>query len=339
MKAKALALFSGGLDSTLAAKIVKDQGLEVEAVHFVNAFLSGYKPRQEDLGLGLQRRQTKKLGIKLNIVDISCAHLELVLNPRYGYGENMNPCIDCRIFMLKEAKAYMQSQGFSFIISGEVLGQRPMSQRKDTLNLIERQAQVKGLLLRPLSAKILAPSLAEEKGWVDRDKLFDFSGRSRKGQLALAEKLGIREFLTPAGGCLLTETEFCRKLKDLLSCSKVNLDEVHLLKLGRHFRPKDSNKIIVGRDEEENNRLEDLAKEKDLLLTVRDFSGPLTVIRRNGCDLSESLIETAARLTARYGKGKEQEKLWVNYWPKNSEKKKSILVSPAGEDLVERARI
>lgn len=255
----------------------------------------------------------------------------------------MNPCIDCRILMLKKAKAYMQSHRFHFLISGEVLGQRPMSQRKDTLNIIERDADVKGLILRPLSAKKLAPTLAEVKGWVDRDKLFDFSGRSRKPQLALSKKLGIKEYLTPAGGCLLTEVEFARKFRDLLASGKVDLDGVRLLKAGRHFRLKSLARIIVGRNEEENKYLLDLACDADILLKMRDFTGPLTLVRPvrvEACEEIASLIETAARLTARYSKGKDQESVWVDYWPKDSEGgKKAVLVSPAGEELVEKLRI
>ncbi len=371
---KALALFSGGLDSTLSAKIILDQGAEVEAIYFANAFLPAqHKHRQASLDRkSYLTGQACQLGIKLHILDISRPHLEIVRNPRYGYGENMNPCIDCRILMLKEAKAYMQSHRFHFLISGEVLGQRPMSQRRDTLNIIDRDADVKGLILRPLSAKKLAPTLAEEKGWVDRNKLFDFSGRTRRPQLALAKKLGIKEYLTPAGGCLLTEAEFTRKFKDLMSSGKVGLEDVHLLKIGRHFRTNSFAKIIVGRDEEENRRLVDLAKNEDILFKLRDFTGPLTLARpirnvnriglgisngarpirdfdSNGADTDGSknltneeiteLIETAAKLTARYSKGKDKELIWVDCWSGGLGKKKFIQVAPAGEDLIEKMRI
>ena len=351
MKIKALTLFSGGLDSTLCAKIVLDQGVQVEAAHFVNAFLS-------NLEVSLQKRQApleikdfltgqaSQMGIKLHILDISRPHLEMVQNPRYGYGENMNPCIDCRILMLKEAKAYMQSQGFHFLISGEVLGQRPMSQRRDALNVIDRDADVKGLVLRPLSAKLFSPTLAEVKGWVDRDKLFDFSGRSRKPQLALAKELGIEEYLTPAGGCLLTEVEFARKFRDLISSGKVDLEDVRLLKIGRHFRTDSCAKIVVGRHEEENKHLAALAQDRDIFFKMRDFVGPLTLVRpvriesKNlSSEENAELIEKAARLTARYSKGKDREGAWVDYWSKGPGKRESILVSPAQNDLIERMRI
>ncbi len=341
MKVKALALFSGGLDSVLSAKLVMELGIETEAVYFVNAFLP--TPRKAgQAGLpGLsdcphQIRAAAQLGLKLHILDISQTHLELVQKPRYGYGGNMNPCIDCRILMLKEAKAYMRSHNFSFLISGEVLGQRPMSQRKDSLNIVDRDAHVKGLVLRPLSAKKLAPTLAEEKGWVDRDKLFDFSGRSRKPQLALAKKLGVREYLTPAGGCLLTEAGFAGRFRDLLACGKFGLGDVQLLKVGRHFRYRSNARIIVGRDQQENGRLMDSACDKDILFKLRDFSGPLTLARG---EKTAGLIETAAKLTARYSKGKEEENVRVDYWRGSSEEKKSILVTPAGEESIEKMRI
>ncbi len=344
---KALALFSGGLDSVLSAKLILELGIETEAVYFLNAFLSGPPDCPQQI------RAAAQLGLKLHILDISQAHLELVQKPRYGYGENMNPCIDCRILMLKEAKAYMRSHNFSFLISGEVLGQRPMSQRKDTLNVIDRDADVKGLVLRPLSAKKLAPTFAEEKGWVDRDKLFDFSGRSRKPQLALAKKLGLKEYLTPAGGCLLTEAGFVRRFRDLLApfqmqeeddrvfgtgqaCGKVSLGDVQLLKVGRHSRYRSKARIVVGRDQQENGRLIDLACDEDILFKLHDFSGPLTLVRG---EETVDLIETAAKLTARYSKGKEEEKVRLDYWRGSSEEKKSILVTPAGEKLIEKMRI
>lgn len=359
---KALALCSGGLDSLLAAKIILNQGVQVEAVYFVNAFMPGYNSqRQEGLPL-LQKRSallpknrlsqptpqpiskaynsTRRIGIQLHILDISQPHLALVQSPRYGYGKNMNPCIDCRIFMLKQAKAYMQRQDFSFLVSGEVLGQRPMSQRRDSLNIVDREAQAKGLILRPLSAKLLRPTLAEEKGWVNREKLLAFSGRSRKPQLALAEKLGIKEYLTPAGGCLLTEEGFVRKFRDLIAAGEFNLDDVYLLKLGRHFRYKSRAKIIMGRNEEENTALLDLTRDDDVILKIRDFAGPLTIIRPADTFLPNGLIESAAKLTARYSKGRDSKKrIWVDYWSKNLGQKKSILTTPAEEELVAQMRI
>lgn len=341
MKIKALALCSGGLDSTLAARIIAEQGIAVEGLFCANAFLPAHHLAP--------RRETSQLGIKLHILDISQPHLELVRRPRYGYGEQMNPCLDCRILMLKQARAYMESQGFSFLVSGEVLGQRPMSQRKDALNIVERDARVRGLLLRPLSAKKLTPTLAEKQGWIDRDKLFDFSGRSRKPQLALARKLGIKEYATPAGGCLLTDAEFARRFRDLLQSGHFDLSDVQLLKIGRHFRYADCGKIIVGRNEQENGHLAGLAKDTDILLQMRDFNGPLTLLQPDQMEslqagaapreCPKSFLETAAQLTARYSKAREKEKVWVDYWPERQGKKQSILIAPAGEDFITQIRI
>jgi tRNA-specific 2-thiouridylase len=359
MKVKALALFSGGLDSVLAVKLILSQGIAVEGIFFVNAFLPAPRntrqaaglPASDNAGQALQKRIAEQLGVKLHILDISRPHLTLVQQPRYGYGKNINPCIDCRILMLKQAKAYMQAHGFSFLISGEVLGQRPMSQRRDTLNIVERDAQAKGLLLRPLSAKLLKPTVAEVKGWVDREGLMDFSGRSRKSQLALAKELGVREYSTPAGGCLLTQEEFARKFRDLNTSGKVGMEDVQLLKLGRHFRCKDlsapgsaaqadSVKIIVARDEQENKELAALADNGSIFLRMRDFAGPLTVIRTTGgLVFANGLIEAAARLTVRYSKGRAQQAAWVDYWRRGACRKESILATPAEEDLIEKMRV
>ena len=275
----------------------------------------------------------------MHTLDVCRPHLKLIQKPRYGYGRNMNPCIDCRILMLQEAKSFMQTHGFSFLVSGEVLGQRPMSQRKGNLDIIDRDAQVKGLILRPLSAKLLEPTLAEEKGWVNRDKLFAFSGRSRKPQLALAKELGIKDYLAPAGGCLLAEAAFARKLQDLTMSGKFELDDVRLLRIGRHFRYSSLTKIIVGRNEQENNSLMSLAGDKDIIMKLRDFAGPVTVLRHIGSTFANGAIGIAARLTTRYSKGKEQKSVCVEYWRKSSGNKKSIAAVSAAEELIEQMRI
>ncbi len=330
---KALALFSGGLDSALAAKLMLRLGIETEAAYFVNAFLPGNSNHQA------QRCLAAELGLKLYILDISQLHLDLVQAPRYGYGENMNPSIDCRILMLQQAKAYMQKHGFSFLVSGEVLGQRPMSQRKDSFNIIDRDAQVKGLILRPLSAKRLPPTLAEEKGWVDRDRLLDFSGRSRKAQLALAKQWDVKGYLTPAGGCLLTEQEFSHRFRDLFEHGQCCLEDVQLLKLGRHFRYNRQARIIVGRNHQENERLAALASDGDILCKLHDCTGPLTLIRVAGSVSGSGLTEAAARLTARYSKARSEVALRVEWRRKGAPENKFIMVTPAEEALVEKMRI
>lgn len=313
----------------LAARIVVELGVDVEAVYFVNAFLQGYRDRATMGSYPVLAEIAREAGIRLHVVDIARAHLQIVQSPKYGYGEHMNPCIDCRIIMLKQAKEFMQKNGFSFIVSGEVLGQRPMSQRREALNIIDRDADCKGLILRPLCAKLLKPTSAEEKGWVDREKLCSFSGRSRKPQLVLAQELGVKKHLAPAGGCLLTDPAFARKFRNLCGLGKVDVRQVQLLKIGRHFYFSPAGiRIIVGRDEQENSYLEKAASAQDTLMKMGDFSGPLTIILGNGLGEMGKLLEVAARITARYSKGKEEKLVRVEYWNKREEKRHSLFVQP-----------
>ncbi|MDP3804786.1 MAG: hypothetical protein Q8Q87_04470, partial [Candidatus Omnitrophota bacterium] len=228
MDKKALALLSGGLDSILAAKLVLEQGIEVEAINFLTIFCTCTHK-------GCQHAATqaaKTLNIPLKIFNITEEYLEVIKNPKHGYGSNMNPCIDCRIFIFKKAKDYMKEAGASFIVTGEVLGERPMSQRRDAILLIEKEAGLKGLILRPLSAKLFEPTIPEKEGIVDRAKLLDISGRSRKPQIVLAKKFAIFDYPCPAGGCLLTDPGFAKRMKDLLVHDALTLDNARLLKFG-----------------------------------------------------------------------------------------------------------
>lgn len=247
-KIKALVMLSGGLDSSLAVRILQEQGLEVEAVHFTGVFHAG-EFDEYDSSAG---RFAKRFGVKLTILNIEEDFIDILKNPRYGYGSNINPCIDCRIYTLKKAKKYMDETDASFIATGEVLGQRPMSQRKNMLELVEKRSGLEGLLLRPLSAKLLEPTIPEEKGWIDREKLFDISGRSRKPQMALAKRYGIEDYPNPAGGCLLTDPQFSERLRDLLRHNNLTMGEMEFLKVGRHFRLSDDTKAVVGRSREDN---------------------------------------------------------------------------------------
>jgi tRNA U34 2-thiouridine synthase MnmA/TrmU len=231
---KAIALLSGGLDSTLAAKVVMQQGIELEALNFLTVFCTCTHRGESCLA---SQKAVDSLGIPLRVFNVSEEYLEVVKHPRHGYGSNMNPCIDCRIFMLRRAKAYMESVGASFIVTGEVLGQRPMSQRKDSMCLIEKEAGLEGSILRPLSAKFLPASIPEKEGWVDRERLLNIQGRSRKPQIKLADHFGIQDYPCPAGGCLLTDPGFSKRMRDLiLHHPDFSLNDVHLLKVGRHFR-------------------------------------------------------------------------------------------------------
>ena len=243
---KALGLLSGGLDSVLAFKLILNQGIKAEAIKFVSPFFddSFYA-----------KNISEKFGIPLKIMYLGKEYLKLIKNPKHGYGSGMNPCIDCHVFMLKKAKQYAKKIKADFIFTGDVLGERPMSQNMKALNTIESETRLKNKILRPLSAKLLPETVAEKNGWVDRNKLLDIKGRSRKKQLELAKKFKIKIYASPGGGCLLTEKEFSAKLRDLIKHKKrINEKDIELLKIGRHFRFK-NNKIIVGRNEKENELL------------------------------------------------------------------------------------
>jgi len=316
---KAVALISGGLDSLLAAKIIKDQGIHVEGINFYTGFcVEGHTHAIRKKDKQKQKRNNalwsaEQLGIKLHIIDISEEYKDVVLNPKHGYGAHMNPCLDCKIFMVNQAQAWAwaEENGFDFIITGEVIGQRPKSQRKETMPIIARESGADDRLLRPLCAKNLPETLPEREGWVDREKLFDFHGRNRKPQMALAEELGFTDYAQPAGGCcFLVDENYSRKLVDLWDARNkrdYELDDIMLLKVGRHIRPNKNYKLIVSREEGENNFLEGYRKQFIHLRTV-DTPGPLTLI--DGKPTEEEL-ELAARIVARYSKGRTEESVTV----------------------------
>lgn len=325
---KALALFSGGLDSTLAVKLIQAQGIDVTALKFVSPFCLC------DRGGGCRASEaSRRYGIPLKVVYLGSEYLRVIREPKYGYGSALNPCIDCRIFMLKKAKKYARELGAKFIVTGEVLGQRPMSQRLEALKLIEREAGLEGKILRPLSAKLLPETEAERRGWVDRSKLLDIKGRSRKPQMELAAKLGIRDYPPPAGGCLLTYREYAAKLKDLLQHRRrITLRDIQLLKIGRHFRLGD-NKIIVGRNEAENKLLLAMRSKGDYVFEVPGHGSPITLLQ--GRKTGEA-IEAAARLTARYSDA-EGDMIPVKYG--RGEPSRSILVAPISDSEIQRLRV
>lgn len=297
-RVKALAMFSGGLDSILATKLMLSQGIEVEAINFSGFFCSCKKE-----GSGAENA-AKMLGVPLKVMCVGNAYLRMLRNPKHGYGKNMNPCVDCKIFMLREAKKYGKEIGAAFVFTGEVLGERPMSQHMQALRIIEDEAGLKGKLLRPLSAKLLPETIAEKEGLVDREKLLGIRGRSRKPQMRLAEEFGIKEFPSPAGGCLLTEREFANRLRDLFRHKKrCSMNDVALLRVGRHFRLGGS-KIIVGRNEAENKILLAEKAPKDFFFEVPDISGPITVLQGMK---TKKAIATAAELTAFYSDAETKE--------------------------------
>ncbi|MDD5464802.1 MAG: tRNA 4-thiouridine(8) synthase ThiI [Candidatus Omnitrophica bacterium] len=287
MKIKALALISGGLDSLLSAKLVHDQGVEVIGVHFKIPFCK----------LNI-RKVFPDIGIEIIEVDLSQEFLKLIEEPCYGFGANMNPCIDCKILMFSKARELMSRMGAKFVITGEVLGQRPMSQNKQALKLIKRQSGLDDLLLRPLSAKFFPPSLAEKEGWVKREELFNFNGRRRTAQMQLAKDLGLLKYSTPAGGCLLTDPCFCRRLQELLSHKELDLDNLALLKVGRHFRIGNNARLVVGREKDENDLLMRLARPGDYLFgPQKDLAGPTALARGL---ITPELTFLASEITSAY---------------------------------------
>jgi tRNA U34 2-thiouridine synthase MnmA/TrmU len=295
---KALALLSGGLDSTLAIRIIQEQGVEVKAVNFITPFCTCTPKRTLKAGCLASKLAAEKLGIKLTVFKLGAEFLEVVKNPKHGYGSQMNPCLDCRILMFRRAGEYMREIGASFLVTGEVLGERPMSQRLEAMKLIEREAGLEGMIVRPLSAKLLEPSIPERMGWIDRDRLLAISGRSRKPQMQLAERFGIKDYPCPAGGCLLTDPGFARRMRDLIKHQPdFNLGDVRLLKVGRHFRISPHAKLVVGRNHEENLRLKAFLREEDAVFEPVDVKGPLA-LGRGRFEAEE--MRLCAEIVARY---------------------------------------
>jgi len=307
---KALSLISGGLDSTLATKIIMEQGVGVVAVNFVSPFSRCDRRPASVSGSSRGCRHevqyvSEQLNIPLKVVNVTTDFLEMLKSPKHGYGSNMNPCIDCRILMLKKARELMEPLGASFIITGEVLGQRPMSQHGQAMRMVEKEAGVEGILLRPLCAKLLEPTLPEKNGWVDREKLLDISGRGRKMQIQLAEAYSIKDYPCPAGGCVLTDPSFSRRVRDLIDHKMLTLEEAKLLNHGRHFRLTANAKLVVGRDERDNQMIEGCLREGDYLFQpVEQAAGPSALGRGADFEKEETQL-LAARLTARYFDQKE----------------------------------
>jgi tRNA U34 2-thiouridine synthase MnmA/TrmU len=303
-KPKALVLLSGGLDSMLATRLMLEQAVEVEAVHFRTPFSGQNEPFVEKF--------CKGLGVKLQTIVLDDEFLEIVVAPKHGHGSQMNPCIDCRILELKKAKELAEKVGADFLVTGEVLGERPFSQRKDVMLLIEREAGLEEKVLRPLSAKLLPETKPEKNGHVNREKLHAIKGRRRTPQMTLAKELGIVEYPNPAGGCLLTEPRFADRLREHLEHEKrLTAFDVGLLRIGRHFRVGNT-KVIVGRNEEENEKLLSIAKMNSGLSTleVKDYMGPVTVIVG---EADTETIKKAAAITVRYSDASKDASVALGY--------------------------
>ena len=286
---KAISLFSGGLDSIVSVKLIQDQGIEVLGLTFRTPFFGEEKPAAA----------ARLIGLPLVVLDITGEHLAIVRAPRYGYGKNMNPCIDCHTLMLKIAGKEMEARGLDFIFTGEVLGQRPMSQSRQMLHVVAKNSGYADRVVRPLSARLLPETLPEREGKLDRERLLDISGRGRKRQMEMAERYGITEYANPAGGCLLTDPMFSRRLKDLFTSNPdFTTRDLELLKVGRHIRLDDRNKVIVGRNKRDNQALEPLVMPHDAVFQMKDFPGPLCMLPGGGPEEAE---RAAAAICAAYG--------------------------------------
>ena len=325
LEGKALALLSGGLDSTLAVKMVKEMGLEVEAVHFTTPLCQCDKCSVDTTA--------EQLNIKVHHVFLGDEFLAVVADPPHGRGSQMNVCIDCRILMLRKAKRLAEEIGAGFFVTGEVLGQRPMSQHSSAMRLIEREAGVEDIVLRPLSGKLMKETRMEDEGIVDRDRLLDISGRRRLPQMELAEKLGVYDYPCPSGGCLLTDPEFAVRLRDYLDNEGVpTIEGILLLKVGRHFRVG-STRVVVGRNEMENNILVGFARRGGTRLEVEGHNGPVALVVGD----DEEAIRKAAALTVRYSDAPRGEPVWVKVSSTDSEDR--IQAEAANDDTLKSLRI
>ena len=302
---RALALFSGGLDSVIAMKTVADQGIEVIAVN-INIGFGSTVDRTEHM-----QNMCNQIGVQLEILDLRQLYLDEVLfDPKYGYGKNFNPCIDCHGFMFRYTGKLLEKFDADFMISGEVLGQRPMSQRKEALENVKKLSDYDDLIVRPLSAKLLEPSKPELEGWIDREKLYDISGRNRQRQLAIAKEIGLEDFESPGGGCLLTEIQFSNKLRDFVDHEKLEVEDINTLKAGRHLRLPDGAKLIIGRDQDDNEKIKNTSSDKYYKARIEDASGPLCLFQK---DASKDDIKLAANLIVTYGRTKPEETYKVKF--------------------------
>ena len=317
---KTLSLLSGGLDSILAARVIVEQDIEVIGVCFVTPFF----------GPDNARNASKTLGIRLIEHDFTEEYFAMMKSPRYGFGGNMNPCIDCHGLMLKTAHGLLEKYQASFLITGEVLGERPMSQTRGGLNAVLKLSADRDLVLRPLSAKLLEPTKPEREGWVDREKLYDFSGRGRKRQEELAKSFGIKDYPQPAGGCLLTEERYSQRLEELIEHEGLNRRDAELLSIGRHFRLDNKTKLIVGRNKSENQRLLDLAGINDTVIRpTENIKGPVGIIRG---EMSEDILQYAGKILARYCDRLEDQAVGINIY--RNDKKDSFSVMKPQEEFV-----
>jgi hypothetical protein len=335
-------MISGGLDSLLAVSVLKELGVDITGLHFLNGFGAGAlrkrvcgKMSVEEIAAEKKAALEEKLGIPVRVIDVSEEFLDVLQSPRFGYGKNVNPCIDCRIFLLGKAREIMEREGFDFVFTGEVLGQRPMSQHMRAMRQVEKESGLTGRLLRPLCAKLMKETEPEKAGLVDREKLLDIQGRSRKRQMALADEIGLEDYASPAGGCTLTDENYARKYLDMTGHGNHTLtcEDTVLISMGRHLRLSDGVKIVVGRHELENDYIE-AEWGGNTLLTTLDFPGPITVVIGEATDRE---ILQAAAVTARYSDGKREESVRVSVTEGGDVRE--LEVAPATDEDLDRWRI
>lgn len=331
---KAIIMLSGGLDSRLAMKMMLDQGIELHAYNHTTAFCtctSRKSCKHEAV------KAAEEFDIPLEVVNVTQKFLRVIESPEHGYGSGVNPCLDCRIMLFRGARELMEKIGARFVVTGEVLGERPMSQRREAMDLIEREAGLEGKVVRPLCAQAMDPTIPEEKGWVDRKKMKRITGRRRVPQMELAEEIGIGDYPCPAGGCRLTDPGYAARMEDLLEyAAPLSVNDVQLLKFGRHFRLADDVKVIVGRDEEENKCVDHLARDEDYRVELAETTGPLTLVRGRPCPKQ---LQLAGAITVRYSSCRDEERVPVVWCPFSEEKSHSATVRPVSDTKLESLRI
>ncbi|MFQ5431808.1 MAG: hypothetical protein ACE5EN_04790 [Nitrospinota bacterium] len=333
---KTLGLLSGGLDSTIAVKMMVKLGYDVTVLNFMSPFCNCTK--KSDGCKSAARKVASELGLKIKALFMGDEYLQMLREPKYGVGKGMNPCVDCRIMMFRQAKEVMEKVGAAFIFTGEVVGQRPMSQVRNRLYQIEKESGLKGMIVRPLCAALMEPTIPEKEGLINRAEMLAISGRSRKPQMELGREIGIsEENLCSSGGCLLTDTNFAPKVRDLLDYSESpDVKDARMLRVGRHFRLSDNCKVVVGRDKMENEKLERLAKEGSTLIRVKEFAGPRVVVigeSANGLSLM------AGQIAARYSDAPNEMSVEVEMQEVGSDKLKTARVRAINDAELNRLRV